>query len=620
MTLVNRWYQILELLVSAHEVEIEHLRQELGISQQTLVKTIAQLNDMLDGDAEIILNHSNYHLHVYDYSRLETILQGSLRRKSDFNSASKRVAYIIKRLIESDNYISIDDLADDIAVSRGTVIKDLKTVKKIAHQFSSFIVGKPNNGIKVEGSELNLRLMYIHHVFSYFELHHINAETIAFLSDLYQKYHLPRKIQELMTKSISLTIERVASGHLISSPMTFSTNEFTSNALMTELIVYMEIHYKLTLSQYEQAFLNFPLTIQYIDGLGDKNDDNDNLYHIYLKLVKHIKAKLLVTFDEELLYGDIQNHLKYLINRLIFHVPLGDIFQGEIKDKYPLAFEMANVAAEVLEEEFGQPLLLSERSYLALYFEMVLRNPSFSNRSTKKKIAVVCTTGRGTANIICKRLNQVLGQEIEISQFSEESFTPEQDNYFAIFTTIPLKFEHLQSPIVQITNLFDDQWLQNEWQRVTTFHKKHLESTVLKFLRLSCKHSYAEYLQQMTDNLVMEELVDDNFYQRLLDRESIQSTLFGNGIAFPHTINNKEEKIVLMLGLLNHAYVSNNKSIEFIFMVAIPKTVTPKIESELIELYDDIFKIASNDAIKEELRQISSEGDFYDFVKEKEVF
>ncbi|WP_231233904.1 PTS sugar transporter subunit IIA, partial [Streptococcus equi] len=54
----------------------------------------------------------------------------------------------------------------------------------------------------------------------------------------------------------------------------------------------------------------------------------------------------------------------------------------------------------------------------------------------------------------------------------------------------------------------------------------------------------------MAELLEEKQLVDRQFGQRLLEREALQSTLFGNRIAFPHTINDKETKTVLLLGLL----------------------------------------------------------------------
>ncbi|WP_369671436.1 helix-turn-helix domain-containing protein, partial [Enterococcus faecium] len=97
----------------------------------------------------------------------------------------------------------IDDLAEEIGVSRTTINKDLRNVKDLAKGYQVNIVGKPNRGLEVIGSELNLRLFYIHHVYSYFDSDSLKKETHIFLEKLYQTYRIPKKTQELLTKVIS---------------------------------------------------------------------------------------------------------------------------------------------------------------------------------------------------------------------------------------------------------------------------------------------------------------------------------------------------------------------------------------------------------------------------------
>lgn len=169
MTIVNRWYNILEKMVSQPTYSLVDMRSELDISMQTLQKSIQQLNDVLAPSIQIISQDDQLMLEVYDYTELERILSGSLKRESDFNSSSKRIAYLLKRLIESTSPLLIDDLAEEAGVSRSTLNKDLKQVKSLAESYSITISGKPNRGLEVLGSELNLRLLYIHQVAPYFE-------------------------------------------------------------------------------------------------------------------------------------------------------------------------------------------------------------------------------------------------------------------------------------------------------------------------------------------------------------------------------------------------------------------------------------------------------------------
>ena len=621
MAVVNRWYRILELLVTQQRLTLEEMRSDLNVSLSTLQKSIEQLNELLDSDLQIKQEGQLVSLEVYDYRRLEDILAGSLRKESDFNSSSKRTSYLIKRLVRSSQPLLIDDLAEEIGVSRTTINKDLRQVKELAAAYQVNILGRPNRGLEVSGSELNLRLFYIHHVYAYFDSDTLTEESQSFLEDLYQTFKLPKKTQELLTKVIAITIARLRRQQQLQQPIAYYTNELVDSDLVHQLIYHIEMNYHLSLSQYEQDFISYPLHIQYIDGLPYRPSPSPELLALFQKIVQKVKETLLVTFDEESLYVEMHRHLKFLLHRLLFHVQANDIFHGDIPNKYPLAFEMAKVAGQELQQSFGYQLAISELSYLALYFEMALREEESEKQLRTRKIAVVCTTGRGTANMICRQLRRVLGQEISISQYSEEEFNPlEDDDYFAIFTTIPLKLTGLKSPVVHLTNLFDDQWLQDEWKRVNRYHQKNLETITLKFIRLSDEASYQAYLEKMVASLEKEGLVDSQFLNRTLDRELQQSTIFGNGIGFPHTINQKEGQTILMLAVLDPIHQEGAEQVEFIFLVAIPQQVEGQMEAELLELYDDIFRIASDSSLKGGLKKVMTEAEFLAFTRSKGVF
>ena len=60
-----------------------------------------------------------------------------------------------------------------------------------------------------------------------------------------------------------------------------------------------------------------------------------------------------------------------------------------------------------------------------------------------KEIAVICSTGHGTALIIQRQLEKVLGPDVQIAHFSEEEAERRIESIFCYFTTIPLKiFDH----------------------------------------------------------------------------------------------------------------------------------------------------------------------------------
>jgi len=605
-------------MVSQPTYSLVDMRSELDISLQTLQKSIQQLNDVLAPNIQIISQDDLLMLEVYDYTELERILSGSLKQESDFNSSSKRIAYLLKRLIESTSPLLIDDLAEEVGVSRSTLNKDLKQVKSLAESYSITISGKPNRGLEVLGSELNLRLLYIHQVAPYFEERTLTEATSSFLETLVQDYKIPKETQELLRKTISIMVERIHTSKVLNCPIPYYKNDLTETPLAEKLIYHIEMTYKISLSQFEIDFLCFPFNVRFIDTLSKPSYQSEQVANIFQGIVKKVKETMLVHFDDEELFEEIKSHLGALINRLIFHVQANDIFHGEVQTQYPFAFEMAKIAGEELSAILGSELELSEIGYLALYFEMILRKQNSAVKGSRKQIAVVCTTGRGTAAMIIQQLRRVLGNDVDITQYSEEDFNVElNQDYFAIFTTVPLKYKDSKSPVIQV---IDDQWLQEEWQKANAFHQKNLETVSLRFLRLSPQKTYQQYLLNMVAELGKLQMIDKGFIERIIDREKKQSTIFGGGIAFPHTINQGYAKTILMFGKLEEPYQKGDEWIEFIFLVAIPSEIETKMESELLELYDDIFRIAGEPSLKEALRSVETETEFLSFSKSKGVF
>lgn len=116
-----------------------------------------------------------------------------------------------------------------------------------------------------------------------------------------------------------------------------------------------------------------------------------------------------------------------------------------------------------IEELVGRAASEAETSYLAVYFELMMRK----DQNKEKEIAIVCNTGKGTAALMKQQITQVLGNNINLKTYTEEEYQQTNlSNYFAVFTTVPLKNVDKKVPLIRITNLFNNEWLHSEWERV----------------------------------------------------------------------------------------------------------------------------------------------------------
>src|SRR5699024_7527895 len=65
--------------------------------------------------------------------------------------------YLIRRQLLGEHYLKLDDLSEELYVSRSTVHNDLKNGKEILNEYGIQLETRPNYGIKLKGSELKLR-------------------------------------------------------------------------------------------------------------------------------------------------------------------------------------------------------------------------------------------------------------------------------------------------------------------------------------------------------------------------------------------------------------------------------------------------------------------------------
>lgn len=616
MALVDRWYKILNILEINSNISQNALKDSLGTSRQTLKKNIQLLNKELKGIARITLDNHQYSLSIIQFDEYEKIVSGKLKKESDFNSSSKRIAYILKRLIEYDAPITINDLSEELSVSRGTVTNDINSIRDFIQLYEVKIIGVTNKGLVISGSELNLRLLYINVVLDYFPIEKVNEVTKQKILSKCRDLKVPKQSINLLIRVVETTFMRIAQGHNLINEIKYYQNFISNTNIFEQFIIFLEEEYDITLSSNESDFICFPFNIYNQGNEPQKEYDFDISAYIFSAMMKKIHGLFIIEFDEKNLYEEIKVHLSHLINRLLMRIKAKDLFSIQLEAKYPLSNAMAKVAGQVIEKLIGRPVPDVEISYLTLYFEMALNRGS---DSSNKDIAVICHTGRGTAKMIKQQLQRVLGNNVTISVYSQNEINNELlEKYFAIFTTIPLRNDAATTPVIQLSTIFDDNYVREQWERVEK--NKSIDSAYIELLvtNLDGTLNYKEHLKKMTDTLEQHLLTDPDFVKRIFEREEIKSTVFDNGVAMPHAINKKSNKVVLNIGKFETPFLVGSKEVELVFMIGIPEDAPAVIENVLLEVYEFFFVVVNTHEIKEKLLNAKDNAEVKELIR-KEV-
>jgi len=307
----------------------------------------------------------------------------------------------------------------------------------------------------------------------------------------------------------------------------------------------------------------------------------------------------------------------YLINRSIFHVKPNEMFFGELEKKYPFSFEVAKVAAHSISTDIKRQITGAEIDYLTLYFEMTLRR---TKQDLSLNVAIISNTGHGTANIIRRQIERILGDGTNFTQLSEDNYLKEDlSQFFVIFTTIPLQEVPDIVPIIRIANIFSDQWLSDQLQRVKATNTKLIDSILFDLNHLDTNKSYECNLNFMIDDLKEAEIVDEAFKDRIMAREKKQPTIFDNGIAFPHAINSQSQNITLTIGVCSPDYHVGDDKVNLIILLAVPESLSSENETKLFELYDVIFRMANENNFKEDIYEMFEKSDFIEYIERRRL-
>ena len=84
-------------------------------------------------------------------------------------------------------------------------------------------------------------------------------------------------------------------------------------------------------------------------------------------------------------YTDLQYHLTFMINRLMFGLRIKNPLLDEVKTKYPLAFKMAQIAGQVIENEYDFETSEDELGFLAFYFGVFISNTNVKVKTIERQ-------------------------------------------------------------------------------------------------------------------------------------------------------------------------------------------------------------------------------------------
>ncbi|WP_332634660.1 BglG family transcription antiterminator [Halalkalibacter flavus] len=635
-----------ELLAADTPLTSEYLAKVVQVTSRTIRNDMKELELLLSKHGSSIksIRGKGYQLEIHDEHLFRMMLQEIFRHDElglgfSPNSPDDRVRFLLKKLLLSDEFIKLDDLADELFISKSTLQNDLQEVKKNFKKYDITIEIRPNYGFRIKGDERKLRFCMSEYLLNRNEVDIIDgaisilpeAEMQSIKSiiiDFVHEFNL--EISDISINNlivhIAIACRRIRNGNHVSiypGELKEIVHEREYN-IAREIVKQVEKSLNVKFPEAEIAYIAIHLlgtkmvTATKMGESQFKALIDNEIYHLTKKIIDAVeeKLKLGIKNDKELQVS-LCIHLKPAINRLRYGMNLRNPMLNEIKSYYPVSFQAGVIAGLVLKEELDIDINENEIGYIALHLGAAVERTKMNDRP--RRCIIVCASGAGSARLLNYKLQSRFGSKLEILGTTEYYRLSQMSLHSLdfIISTIPIS-KKLSVPVIEVNTILGGKDIEKIESIFSTADKDTFEYTreELVFLQKKFK-TKEEVIHFLGENLQQLGLVDKSFTNSVLEREAVSPTCFGNLVAIPHPIVPQTESTFWAICTLEQPIMWNDKPVQFVCLLNVEKNSS----KDLQKMYNILVSIVDSKDLIQQLLKCRTYTDFINvFIKKHPIY
>lgn len=413
----KRCIQILKLLLKNKECMTgDNLAVAIGVSSRTIRNDMKDLNRALEDHGASVVSEigQGYYLKIEDQEKFLTF-QNEMeehKREKDFKNIipsepEDRVKYIISKLLLSTlngrkEKIEFFDLEEELFISTSTLKKDFRNIDKVLKSYDLKTSITKKDGVKIVGDEAKIRYCISEYIFN--SKGYFGIEENQFYQSIFKEQEI-EKLREILLDVISvynlrltdLAFKNVLIHSLImlkrfarQKSVTYEENDIKAFEKKVEFECAQEIIKRIQ-KEFEVDLGNevYYLTQHLISSqrflIDDPKEDYEYKNEIEKILIKIKEETNIDLSDDKQLINGLAMHLSAALQRMRFDMNIRNEFLDSIKNMYPLAFELAVIAGEIIEENFQFRTQENEIGFLAMHFGAALERKGLMRKSQERK-------------------------------------------------------------------------------------------------------------------------------------------------------------------------------------------------------------------------------------------
>ena len=616
---------------------IKELTNSFHVTDRTIRTDIQAINlEIAKYECEILLKRkSGYYLMSYNKDKFKE-LQNQIEKQTNvltFNSLDDRIKYILRKLLYSQDYVILDDLANEVFVSRNTLQNYIKPIKETLETYNLIYVSKPNLGVKVFGNEKDKRECLLNEILCKdtptYIIGFTKEEQMLFRDiDLFEIQTLVNQLlnkhdihasdydRKNLIMHCALMISRVKTENYIPFDVQFPIQDDIYE-LIEQLCIQLENKFDIQITSGEKQYIYLHIA----------SNTHMNIYSVNTVKLQNQITKLLEVIYEEynfdlrqdaILKKDLFNHFSSILSSKNIYMNKKNPLLNTIKTNFPLPFEITLTSTAKV---FSEALTEDEIGYISLHIGAAIER-CFTSMYQKKRVVLVCGSGIATTRMLEARLQTffnskiVIVNKISYAEFMHYDFA----NIDFVISTIPIQSDNIPVEIVDFTLKNTDiekiskrlSHMDKKANFVTKFFDKQL------FLHKSNAVTKEDVLKELAHLLENQNIVSDTFIHSVLKRESIACTNLNDIFAIPHPMEACSNETKVAVAILDQSVEWNDKheEVQIIFMISIKQGEQKQFE----HLYDLFIEIVGNTKLQQDIVHSNSFEEFLYTISTVDIF
>ena len=459
MYLDERSNQLLEEVLRNPSITNKKLQENFSLSRRQVDYSFKKINDWLKDQGKKQIQKVNGQYRI-DNSNLELFeIKPEVAQLDSYIPSEKERSYLIILLILlRDEELSLNHFIYDLAVSKNTVLQDMKAVQKIIAPFELQVIYTRSEGYHFEGNEWNKRsvmqeaIKYILHSFGgeifLQKFMKISQERIMSLQKLIMKIEDQLGLtfvdsdMNILPYSFEGIFKRIALGKTINANFLIDFNELSDTREYEAIKILIESEDQTMISKDERLYITLQLLTSKVVNKNTLSGEEIPKLKNALKecLIQFEKKSVVYLVDKEGLLEKLFAHFKPAYYRIKYNLTTDYGILDKIGKEFDILHYIVKQSIDPLREYLNSDIPEKEAMFITLFIGgHIIDSQEIIATNSKLKAIVVCPNGLSVSKLMKQTLDQLFPEIYFYPALSIREFNQNKLNYDLVFSATPVE-------------------------------------------------------------------------------------------------------------------------------------------------------------------------------------